>query len=142
LAALDQTRDPVAARRYFAQAFRSDPNDWRTLMAYVRTFPPETLDANGLRVLERAWSLAPQVGDLAFMLARVYAEQNRLEEIANVLQAVAWSPHGGRRAELAQAMIDRARQGDRPGLLAAFQAPPPEAEAPEEPPAPPVAQLR
>ncbi|MFQ3664637.1 MAG: hypothetical protein SNJ79_01180, partial [Sphingomonadaceae bacterium] len=58
LAALDQTRDPVAARRYFAQAFRSDPNDWRTLMAYVRTFPPESLDDDGLWVLERAWSLA------------------------------------------------------------------------------------
>jgi hypothetical protein len=137
LAALDGADDPRPGRQFFVRAFNADPADWRTLMAYVSTFPPGALDDNGLAVLERGWTLAPQVSHLSFMLARALAERGRLAEIPPVLRPVAWSPHGGKRAALAQTMIELAQSNDQQRLLQAFVSGTPDAEEAAEPEAPP-----
>lgn len=112
------------ARRYLTRAFAAAPNDWRTLHAYARLFQParRPLPTHALDVLLRAHELAPQVTEVVLDTAVALAQAGRLPEAATVLEPLAWSPHGGQAAELAEKLLVKARAGDRAGLLAAAAA--------------------
>lgn len=109
------------ARRYLTRAFDAAPNDWRTLHAYARLFQPtrRPLPAHALDVLLRAHELAPQVTEIVLDTAVALAQAGRLPEAATVLEPLAWSPHGGQAAELAEQLLEKARAGDKAGLLEA-----------------------
>lgn len=108
------------ARRYLTRAFAAAPNDWRTLHAYARLFQParRPLPTHALDVLLRAHELAPQVNEVVLDTAVALAQAGRLQEAASVLEPLAWSPHGGQAAELAEKLLVKARAGDKAGLLA------------------------
>lgn len=107
------------AKRLLVRAFRSDPNDWRTLHAYVRLHGPLTrpLPPEVLQVLLRTHELAPQVSEVVLDTAVALQHAGMLREAAVVLQPLAYSPHGGAAAELAARLLDRARAGDRSGFM-------------------------
>lgn len=108
------------ARRYLTRAFAAAPNDWRTLHAYARLFQPtrRPLPTHALDVLLRAHELAPQVTEVVLDTAVALAQAGRMGDAATVLEPLAWSPHGGQAAELAERLLAKARAGDREGLLA------------------------
>jgi hypothetical protein len=110
----------VQARRAFVRAFKADANDWRTLMAYVGTFPPDKLSDEAFAVLQRAWTLAPQVTENGMRMALALGFRGRLEEAATVLRPIAYSPHGGKAGEHAERLIALAEAGDRDKFLAGF----------------------
>ncbi len=108
------------ARRYLTRAFAVAPNDWRTLHAYARLFQParRPLPAHAMDVLLRAHELAPQVTEIVLDTSVALAQAGRLPEAATTLEPLAWSPHGGPAAELAERLLAKARAGDRAGFLA------------------------
>ncbi len=108
------------ARRYLTRAFAAAPNDWRTLHAYARLFQPtrRPLPTHALDVLLRAHELAPQVTEVVLDTAVALVQAGRMSEAATVLEPLAWSPHGGQAAELAERLLGKARAGDREGFLA------------------------
>lgn len=112
------------ARRSLVQAFKADPGDWRTLHAYARLHRPVAgpLPPTVLDVLLKAWTLAPQVTEVVLDTAVALSHANRLDEAAQVLEPLAWSPHAGPAADLAARMLEKARRGDRGGLLAEVSA--------------------
>jgi tetratricopeptide (TPR) repeat protein len=122
--------DVGAARRSFVAAFKADPNDWRTLMAWARTLPPDRLTDQQLDVILRAHALAPQVSDSILTAAVALGHRGRMKEAANVLRPLAHNPHGGRRGEFAERLLELAAAGDQPGFLAAIRMPqvPPDSE--------------
>jgi len=107
------------AKRLLARAFESDPNDWRTLHAYVRLHGPMSrpLPAPVLEVLLRTHELAPQVAEVVLDTAVALQYAGMLREAAIVLQPLAYSPHGGAAADLAGRLLEKARQGDRLGFM-------------------------
>ncbi len=107
------------AKQLLVRAFRSDPNDWRTLHAYVRLHGPMSrpLPPEVLEVLLRAHELAPQVSEVVLDTAVALHNAGMVREAAYVLQPLAYSPHGGPAAELAGRLLDRARAGDRRGFM-------------------------
>jgi hypothetical protein len=117
----DAVRD---ARRLLTKSFKADPDDWRTLMLYAQLADPRSrpLSANDLEVLLRAREMAPQVGTLNVMTAIALGQANRLPEAANVLEPLAYAPHGGKLAAFAADAMARAVAGDKPGFLAMFRA--------------------
>lgn len=83
-----------AARGDFRAAFAAEPGDWRAMVAYVRTYPPNALDGHALAVLEKGWTLAPQVKETAVMLAQAWALKGRNQEAARLVQPILFGPHG------------------------------------------------
>jgi hypothetical protein len=55
--------------------------------------------------------------------AIAYLNQNKLQEARATLAPVAYSPHGGDAAELAEKMIAKIDQGDAKGALMTLQKP-------------------
>ncbi|MCG2842541.1 hypothetical protein L6Q21_16305 [Sandaracinobacter sp. RS1-74] len=112
--------DLAESQRFLDRAFDAAPNDWRTLHAYARLYQParRPLPTHALDLLLRAHDLAPQVTEVVLDTAVALARANRLPEAANILEPLAWSPHGGPAAELAERLLMKARAGDRAGLLA------------------------
>ncbi len=107
------------AKRLLARAFRAAPDDWRTLHAWVRLhkplagpLPPQVLD-----VMLRTHELAPQVSEVVLETAVVLTHVGRLAEAADVLQPLAYAPHGGEASGLAQRMLEKARANDKAGVL-------------------------
>jgi tetratricopeptide (TPR) repeat protein len=113
--------DISAARRAYAAAFEADPNDWRTLLAWARTFPPDRLTDRQLEVVLRAHALAPQVSEAILMAAVALAHRGRMADAAAVLRPLAFAPHGGRLSEKAEELLLLAAAGNRPGFLAAIR---------------------
>jgi tetratricopeptide (TPR) repeat protein len=109
-----------AARAYLVRAFNAAPTDWRTLHAYARLYrnPAAPLPDTVLPVLLKAYALAPQVTEVVLDTALALSNAGRMPEAAAVLEPLAFAPHGGRAAELAQRMLQKARAGDQAGLLA------------------------
>jgi hypothetical protein len=108
------------ARRYLVRAWNADPQDWRTLHFYARIYRSRTspMPADAMDALLKAYGLAPQVTDVVLDTALALANAGRLAEASQVLEPLAWSPHGGPAAELAQRMLLKARAGDRAGVQA------------------------
>jgi predicted Zn-dependent protease len=76
------------------------------------------LPNHALDALLKAHQLAPQVSEIVLDTALALSQAGRLAEAARVLEPLAWAPHGGPAAEIAQRMLARARAGDKAGLLA------------------------
>ena len=103
-----------------SRAMAVAPTDWRVLHAYARLYrePGGALPNHALDALLRAHQLAPQVSEIVLDTALALSQAGRLAEAARVLEPLAWAPHGGPAAEIAQRMLARARAGDKAGLLA------------------------
>jgi thioredoxin-like negative regulator of GroEL len=110
----------IAARDDLARALQLAPSDWRVLHAYARLQrgPTGAMPEMALNALLRAHALAPQVSEIVLDTALALSQAGRLTEAADVLEPLAWAPHGGPAASIAQRMLARARAGDREGLLA------------------------
>ncbi len=95
------------------------PTDWRVLHAYARLYrgPGGALPNHALDALLKAHQLAPQVSEIVLDTALALSQAGRLAEAARVLEPLAWAPHGGPAADIAQRMLARARAGDKAGLL-------------------------
>jgi hypothetical protein len=95
------------ARRHFTRAFKLDNAHYPTLYHYYLTLPQPTSEANE-RVLEEAEFLAPQVAEIRYTLADMWAdrdsEQHRLAAI-RLLRLLASNPHGGVVASLASTRL-------------------------------------
>jgi hypothetical protein len=110
----------AAALVWLGQALAAAPSDWRVLHAYARAqrLPGGGLPNNALEALLKAHRLAPQVSEIVLDTALALSQAGRMPEAVNVLEPLAWAPHGGPAAGIAQRMLVRARAGDRAGLLA------------------------
>jgi tetratricopeptide (TPR) repeat protein len=113
-----------AARVWFARAFKSNPEDWRTLYLYAMlenpyggALKPQTLD-----VLLRAHELAPQVDQIGMAAALGLARANRMPEAAAKLAPIANDPHGGSLGDAAANLLPIARAGDATAFFAALDA--------------------
>ncbi len=103
------------ARASLEKSLALAPSDWRTLRAMARITPPSSPQSLGLML--KAHEQAPQVSEVVLDTALALSQADRLEEAAIVLQPLAWSPHGGAAAEVAQKLLLKARAGDREGVL-------------------------
>lgn len=108
------------AMTFLGRAMAVAPSDWRVLHAYARLQRTGSgaLPDNALNALLKAHGLAPQVSEIVLDAALALSQAGRLAEAADVLEPLAWSPHGGPAAEIAQRMLARAKAGDTAGLLA------------------------
>lgn len=96
-----------AVRKSFLAANAIENDDPEPLLLYYQTYqvPGQVPTANARDALLRAHLLAPQDRGLRMQAARVLLETGRLDEARRVLGPVAYSPHGGRSAVLAQQLI-------------------------------------
>jgi len=101
-----------AARLWFAKAFRADENYFPALWAYVETRSMDPMDENTLSVLLRAQQLAPQVAWLRFQAAVALMRNKEFASAAALLGPLAADPHGGRGAEHARKLLNKARSGE------------------------------
>lgn len=97
-----------AARRYFGKAHALDPADFRTLYHYALT---RSLEANyptdnDLAVLMQARELAPSVAEISMHAGAVLLHRGRRDDALKVLSPLLNSPHGGRGAEAARALLE------------------------------------
>ena len=114
--------DVIAARKLLVRANRAAPNDWLVLSDYVETFEarrqplPETV----LEVLLKAYSLAPQVANLAYRtaVAEARAGDYRIAEWA--LAPLVNNPHSQRAMLLERNLLDALRRQDKPAVEAAL----------------------
>ncbi|TPE61100.1 hypothetical protein FJQ54_09395 [Sandaracinobacter neustonicus] len=109
---------PEVARTYLLRAMRANPQDWRTALAYSRLYrsTAQPMPDQALEALMKAYRLAPQVNDVVLDAALALANAGRTGEAAQVLEPLAWAPHGGPASELAQRMLVKARAGDVAGV--------------------------
>lgn len=108
------------ARRRLAHGFRVNPNYYPTLYLYARSYQMSdaAMTAEQLAVLERAFVLAPQIGEIRFALARELMMAGRYEDAQFVLRPLMYVPHSERRAEMARTMMAAARDRRPPPALA------------------------
>lgn len=97
------------ARGWFNRANRLDPENPEPLLYFYRTFQgsggPQTV--NAIAALHYAAQLAPQDHALRLQSARLYLADGKAAEARQMLAAVAYSPHGGRIADQARALLQR-----------------------------------
>lgn len=101
------------ARRYFARAYRVDPNHTPTLYRYAQAYNGVMMDGptfeNYLNVLLLARQLAPQVDEISINAASALMGNNRHAEAIPILRALAYDPHAGGNADAAQRMLNEAQ---------------------------------
>ena len=89
------------------RAFKLDPTNYPTLVAYVRarqglkSYPND----NDLGVLLDAVELAPQVGAIRMNAAIALDTRRRYKDAAAILRPLAFDPHGGTDTAAARALI-------------------------------------
>ncbi|MEZ5955601.1 MAG: hypothetical protein R3C27_00085 [Hyphomonadaceae bacterium] len=100
------------ARRYFSRGYRIDGNHVPTLARYAESYAGSTMsDAtyeNYLNILLLARQLAPQVDEISLYAANVLLAGNRTREAIPILRALAYDPHAGGSAEVAQRLLAEA----------------------------------
>lgn len=96
-----------AARPYLVKAYGQDQDDYRILLAYLRsrTVDPAYPNDNDLNALLTVRSLAPTVDAAAIMLGDALLRRDREAEAIAVLSIVANNPHGGGAAAIARSLI-------------------------------------
>ncbi len=125
LLAADRQANRGAARRVLAEAIKRDPADWRAMRLYVHTHDlvgslvPDSL----FNIIETMWSLAPQVDANAIDMAVALIRRDRLSDAAQVLEPLAYAPHGTR--PRIRALHAAALAGDRAAIARALAVPPP-----------------
>tara|TARA_R110002051_G_scaffold133132_1_gene206601 strand:+ start:5888 stop:7456 length:1569 start_codon:yes stop_codon:yes gene_type:complete len=106
------------ARTLLGRAYRSDPEDYRILMALadsrMRAFDYPT--DNDLDTLDVAVQLAPQVSTVRYRAAQALMARDFYPEVIALLEPVANNPHGGDSLAPVRALLGEARQ--RAGLAA------------------------
>lgn len=104
----DQYEDRFkAARPYLIKAYDRDQDDYRVLLAYLRS---RTVDSaypndNDLNALLTVRALAPTVDSAAIMLGEALLHHDRKAEAVALLSIVANDPHGGGAADIARSLI-------------------------------------
>lgn len=108
----DQAAAYKEARKPFVALNKLENDHPLPLIYYYRSFaaqgkPPEL----AVQGLERAVELAPFDMGLRFNLAQQYMRDNKMDYATVMLRPVAYNPHGGSLAKLAQKMIDKIDSG-------------------------------
>lgn len=98
------------ARRHLARAFKCDPNHvgalYQTGLSLMAT---GTMTENTANIMLLAHQLAPQVDEISIEAASALAGIGKKDAAIAMLQPVASNPHGGKKSEQAQALIDGLR---------------------------------
>ena len=105
----DQYEDRFkAARPYLVKAYGQDQDDYRILLAYLRSrvVDPAYPNDNDLNALLTVRALAPTVDAAAIMLGEALLHRGRKAEAVAVLSIIANAPHGGGAATIARSLID------------------------------------
>jgi tetratricopeptide (TPR) repeat protein len=91
------------------QAFKLDPDRFQTLYGYAlsRKLDPKYPSDNVLNVLDKAHELAPQVPDITLTEAQALIARGQNADAIALLKPVANSPHGGKTAKQAKALLQK-----------------------------------
>lgn len=124
----DKAAHFAAARRWFARAYRADPNHFPTLASYAESLQGEEnfVSDNTMNVLLRAHQLAPQVNSITFDAAAIMMNRDQFEAAERLLAPLAADTHSRATAEFARRLIQQARQRERPELVGTEPEPTPE----------------
>ena len=115
--------DPVRSRALRAEALallgganKAEPDSYQTLYAFAqaRSDEPGYPTDNTLNVLERAFTLAPQVQDIRLTTALALATRGYYPEAISLLEPIANSPHGGKLADKADGLLKAWREKTAP----------------------------
>ena len=117
------------ARRYFARAFRADPNHYPSLFRYAETLPPDRLmSENSQNVLLLATSLAPQVTEIRLAAAHLLLLRRRFDQAEALLLPLSATVHQPNSGDRAAELLRLARARERPSDTIVFDPPEPTAE--------------
>lgn len=118
-----------AARDLFIAANKIDPEDPEPLMGFYRSFIREGVQptANAIEALHYASNLAPQDLEVRMNSAVAYLQTGKIEEARRTLAPVAYAPHGGEIAAVAQRMMEKINAGENEAAVEAAFAPAPNA---------------
>lgn len=125
------------ARGFLARAYRADPTHYYTLylLAQTRAVEPDYPNENDLVTWDQASRLAPQLPSIRVGFANALMQAEEYDEAVILLRPLANAAHGGRAAEMAGELMNRARNREKPltdeELAAASEAGIPE-DAPDE----------
>ena len=108
------------ARHLFIAANKIDTEDPEPLMLFYSSFVIEGIrpTANAIAALHYASDLAPQDEAVRMTSAAAYLADGKPAEARHALTPIAYDPHGGKLAALAQAMIYKIDTGDTKAALA------------------------
>ncbi len=108
-------------RKWFLVANRVEPEDPEPLLLYYQSFGEarQRATANAASGLVYALQLAPQDMGLRMMVAHQHLVDGKAADARAALGPIAYSPHGGKMAEFASAIIAKIDAG---GAKAALQA--------------------
>lgn len=97
------------AQALLARAYRLDDANYITmhLMSEVRRSEPSYPTDNDIEILEIAYALAPQLGDIRYNYAAALLHRGRNDEAINVIAPLVNNPHGEN--EAAKALMLRAK---------------------------------
>ncbi|HEX8641495.1 MAG TPA: hypothetical protein VF704_10125 [Allosphingosinicella sp.] len=114
-----------AAQRFFARAFRADPNHYPSLFRYAEALSTgdQFLTENTQNVLLLATSLAPQVSEIRLAAAHVLLLRDKFAEAEALLLPLSTSVHDPRGGERAAEFLRLARAHQRPSDGVVFKVP-------------------
>lgn len=104
------------ARSYLARAYAADETQYYTLQLLAETREPEAgyPTENDLVTWDLAYSFAPQLAAIRLGYANALMLAGEFDVAVALLTPLANAAHGGRAAEAATLMMDRARTGQAP----------------------------
>jgi tetratricopeptide (TPR) repeat protein len=107
------------ARATFIAANKIDTEDPEPLYEFYKSYLLEGVrpNDNAVAAMHYASDLVPQDGGLRINSAIAYLAENKLKEARATLAPVAYSPHGGAGAAVAEKMLAKIDQGDAKGAL-------------------------
>lgn len=115
--ATDRPDEAVAlmrqARGYLARAYQADPAQYYTLqlLAQSRQVEDAYPTENDLVTWDQAFRLAPQLASIRIGYANALMQAGEFGEAVVLLEPLANAAHGGRAAETAAGLMERARNG-------------------------------
>jgi len=134
------------ARSYLARAYAADPAQYYTLqlLAESRQVEENYPTENDLVTWDQAFQLAPQLAAIRLGYANAMMQAEEFDEAVILLRPLANAAHGGRAAEMAAGLMDRAKNRQRPLTAEELEAAsadevPEEGDGEGEEPAPPEA---
>ncbi|MEZ5959769.1 MAG: hypothetical protein R3C30_04995 [Hyphomonadaceae bacterium] len=100
------------ARRYFGRGYSMDDTHVPTLARYAESYAGVSMSdstyENYINILLLARQLAPQVDEISLNAANMLLAGHRTREAIPILRALAYDPHGGGSAEVAQRLLTEA----------------------------------